>query len=115
MTDVASVNWLPPENLNKTSVDYYEVIYMSNGSDNNLSTTFRVPASASLLEYKSTLPNRNYSTVSVTAVDVCGQRSELSKIQLNVTSGGDPSHNDHVNRLSAGTIIAVVVINSLIY
>ena len=89
LQNVASVNWLPPANGNETAIDYYELTL--NGP-NTSSTTVKVDAAVSL-PYKFVLPEGNFTTVSVTAVDVCGQRSEPSESALNITptnSSGSP-------------------------
>ena len=86
---VASVNWLPPANGNETAIDYYDLTL--NGS-NTSSTTVKVDAAVSL-PYMFLVPEGNFTTVSVTAVDMCGQRSEPSQSALNITptnSSGPP-------------------------
>ena len=77
---VVTVDWLPPENQNDTAIDYYELTL--NGS-NSTSTTLKIDAAASLPYYLNVTFD-NYK-VSVTAVDVCGQKSEPSEF-VNVTS-----------------------------
>ena len=84
---IVSVNWVSPKKQHEREIDYYELTLK--GFKTN-STTFKVDA-ASSLPYYLNVTHDNY-TVSVTAVDVCGQRSEPSEF-VNFTSAGskDPS------------------------
>lgn len=92
----ASVDWLPPENQIETVIEHYELAL--SGSDTNLMTTFKVPASVSLPYYVK-VPKGNY-TASVRAVDICGHKSELSQTVLNDTSDvyTPPSVSDSVRQ-----------------
>ena len=74
---VASVNWTVPNNRLKTSIDYYEVMLIGSHTSN----TIRIDEIAPLQTYSYSfgISHANYSAVNVTAVDVCGQRSEASK------------------------------------
>lgn len=75
------MTWLPPDNYNQTIIEYYSVIL--NDSDNH-STKFNVSTTASPSYYL--VSTKNFTKVSVTVVDVCGQESEESQTVLNVTS-----------------------------
>ena len=82
VSSIVSMNWLPPENENKTDISYYELTLY--GPDTT-STTFEVPTSASP-PYMFVLSNENFITANVTAVDLCDQRSEASTTALSTES-----------------------------
>ena len=87
------MNWLPPENQNETAIDYYELVL--SGSTTN-STIFNVSADVSL-PYMFVLPKGDFTRASVTAVDMCGQRSEPAEIKLvNVTTPADVSPGPNI-------------------
>ena len=89
LQNIASVNWLPLANENETAIDYYDLTL--NGS-NTSTTTVKVDTAISL-PYKFLVCGENFTTVSVIAVDVCGQRSEPSQSALKITttnSSGPP-------------------------
>ena len=84
-----SVDWLPPaDNENETAIDYYELTM--GGSTDTRITTFKGDASVSL-PYKFVVPVGNFTTISVTAVDKCGQRSEPSESFLSISSDSSPT------------------------
>ena len=78
---VVSMNWLPPENQNDTAIEYYNLTLY--GSD--IKSTLKVPMDASL-PYKVVLPEGKFLVANLTAVDMCGQRSEPAITMLKNTS-----------------------------
>ena len=76
------INWNSPPNKNETVIDYYDVMLIKNHSNNTNSV--RVAASVPTPSYKYTVLEGNYTAVSITAVDLCGQRSEPSQVKLMV-------------------------------
>ena len=102
--NIASVNWLPPANWNETAIDYYDL--MLNGSNNRV-TTSRVDTATSLPYYIKVSAD-NY-TVSVTAVDVCGQRSEPSQMALNITSGSSNINRQEQQQSGVNSLVLSVL------
>ena len=67
-------------------------------------------ASGQTLSYKYSVLGRNYTAASITAVDLCGQRSEASEFQLmQVADGGNPESNDHDEHNSSTVYISLLV------
>ena len=83
-TALASVTWIPLQNQNQTAIDYYDVTLT--GSDHPYSINIHVAASQQTFSYKYMLSDGNSSEASIEAVDVCGQRSEPTSLELIVTN-----------------------------
>lgn len=83
--------WSPPKNYDSTTIDYYELTLIGTHSN----TTTRVYVGTDPQQaFSHTLPvsERNYTSASILAVDVCGQRSEPSHFVLtNIVSLSDTS------------------------
>jgi hypothetical protein len=76
------LNWDSPPHQNETDVRFYDINLLRNHSDENLKSV-RVSASRQTISYKYAVSNSgNYTRASITAVDLCGQRSEASEFQL---------------------------------
>ena len=110
---IASVSWAPPENQNKTNIDYYNITLI--GSHTNYTVTLDRLTSLQTYLYSFGVSEANYSAVSVTAVDVCGQTSESL---LNLTSSVEilstlctcqNSQQSEVIGLSAMLAVVVVI------
>ena len=74
-------------NTDKTAVDYFEITLMGTHTKNTMSV--RMAESDRYLQtfsQKYVLPEGNYTSVSITAVDLCGQRSNRVQAQLMNTS-----------------------------
>ena len=83
-TALATVNWIPPQNQNHTTIDYYDITLIGD----NRTSSVRVVASLQTLSYKyNVLTEGNYTTASVEAVDLCGQRSGTSLVKLTFNNG----------------------------
>ena len=100
------LNWDSPPNQNETDISFYDISLSRNHSDESDGTgtslkSIHVAASRQTQSYKYAVSNSGNSTrASITAVDICGQRSDASEFQLNdilVTDGNitDTELNDH--------------------
>jgi hypothetical protein len=120
------LNWDSPQNQNETDIRFYDISLLRNHSDGtNLNLkSIRVSASRQTLSYKYAVSNSvNYTRASITAVDLCGQRSEASEFQLmqvadgSVTNAESSDHYQQTIDILAGvlavaiaTIIALLII-----
>jgi hypothetical protein len=85
------LNWDSPQNQNETDIRFYDISLLRNHSDGtNVNVkSIHVSASRQTLSYKYTVSNSvNYTRASITAVDLCGQRSEASEFQLTPVMDG---------------------------
>ena len=85
---VITLNWSPPENHDRTNIDYYELTLIGD-ADTKTTTIVHDVGADSQQSFTHTLvvsADRNYIAVDITAVDVCGQRSEPSHFALNITT-----------------------------
>ena len=88
---MVTLHWNPPKNYKSTTIDYYELTLI--GTHSNTTTRVYVGTDAQLA-FSRILPvsERNYTSASISAVDVCGQRSELSHFVLTeIVSMSGPS------------------------
>ena len=80
------LNWDSPQNWNETDISFYDISLLRNHSDDGTSLrSIHVAASKQILSlaYKYAVSNsENCTRASITAVDLCGQRSEASEFQL---------------------------------
>ena len=88
---MVTLHWSPPKNYDSTTIDYYELTLIGTHSN----TTTRVYVGTDQQQaFSHTLPvsERNYTSADISAVDVCGQRSEPSHFVLtNIVSLSDTS------------------------
>ena len=73
------MTWNQPENHNETVIDFYELTLI--GALNN-NTYFYKPTTQQTFSSDYVLSEGNYTTVRITVVDLCEQRSEPSRIML---------------------------------
>ena len=67
------------------SIDYYELTLVGSHINYSLSVCM-IDQLQQIVSYKHVLQEGNYTTASITAVDLCGQRSEPSELILtNIT------------------------------
>ena len=81
---IVTLNWSPPENHDRTAIDYYELTLIAN-ADSNTTTTivyYVGTDSQQSISHKLVVSDRTYMAANITAVDVCGQRSESSHFVL---------------------------------
>ena len=85
---VSFINWSMPENnTDKTAIDYFEITLMGTNTNNTMSV--RMAESDRYLQtfsQKYVLPEGNYTSVSIAAVDLCGKRSNRVQAQLTNTT-----------------------------
>ena len=87
---VSFINWSMPENntdKSLTAVDYFEITLM--GTHTKKTMSVRMAESDRYLQtfsQKYLLPEGNYTSVSIAAVDLCGKRSSRVQVQLMNTS-----------------------------
>ena len=119
---ITSLNWSLPENQSGTAIDYYEVILVGTHTNSTMSVCM-TGQSQQTLPYMSVLSEGNYTAVSITAVDCCGQRSKPSLVTElnNATTISDsqtnPAINDNImsqSRATDGGPIAGVIITVLL-
>ena len=85
---VSFINWsIPENNTSKTAIDYFEITLMGTHTNNTMSV--RMAESDRYLQtfsQKYVLPEGNYTSVSIAAADLCGQRSNHVQVQLTNTT-----------------------------
>ena len=82
---IASLNWSLPLNENETAIDYYEITLIGTHTNSTMSTR-KTDQSLQTMSFKYVLSEGNYTAASITAVDLCEQKSDLSLVELmNVT------------------------------
>ena len=82
---ISFINWSMPENENETAIDYFEITLMGTHTNSTMSICMADQSEQKLmLSFKYVLSEGNYTAASITAVDLCGQRS--TPTQLNLTS-----------------------------
>ena len=118
---ISLINWDPPQNQNETDIVFYDIILLRSHSLNG-TNSIHVAASRQTLSYKYAVSDSgNYTAASITAVDLCGQRSEASEFQLipvTYSNGSitNPESNDHDGQKSntvyilAGIFTAAIAI-----
>ena len=108
---IASLNWSLPDNQDGTVIDYYEVILIGTHTNSTMSVCM-TDQSLQTLSYKFVLSEGNYTAASITAVDLCGQKSEPSLLELKnaTTTISDMSQS----RATIGGLIAGVVILAIV-
>ena len=87
MKTMVILDWSPPENYDRTTIDYYELTLI--GKDTKPNTT-RVYVGAqadprqslSHMYIQQVDSDRNYTLANISAVDECGQRSEPLQLAL---------------------------------
>ena len=113
---VITLNWSPPQNHDRTNIDYYELTLIGDADTKTTTIVYDVGAD-SQQSFTHTLvvsAGRNYITANITAVDVCGQRSEPSHFALTTTSTNIVSECNTSTFLSpANFIILASVLNSM--
>ena len=83
---VSFINWSMPENntdKSLTAVDYFEITLM--GTHTKKTMSVRMAESDRYLQtfsQKYVIPEGNYTSVSIAAVDLCGKRSNRVQVQL---------------------------------
>ena len=78
---------MPENNTDKTAIDYFEITLMGTHTNNTMSV--RMAESDRYLQtfsQKYVLPEGNYTSVSIAAVDLCGKRSNRVQVQLTNTT-----------------------------
>ena len=127
---IASLNWNPPENHDETAIDSYELTLI--GTPTN-STYVYSTTKQPMFSYVYVLSDSegNYTDVSITAVDLCEQRSKPSKVELrNINSDNPlirstqlgptmsmtchPPSNDDKCTIILATVIALLVITIIV-
>ena len=87
---VSSINWSTPENnTDKTAIDYFEITLIGTHTNNTMTLSVRMSDQYSLQQtfsQKYVLNEGNYTSVSVTAVDLCGKRSKNIQVHLTNTT-----------------------------
>ena len=115
---IASINWTPPENQNKTVIDHYDVTLIGSHLNNTLLLQIPSDTLPQTFSYNFGIPETNYSAVSVTAVDVCGQRGESSESALNhltLPTGSMPSFsNCKQTEICIGVTVPLIIILLLV-
>ena len=82
---IASFNWSQPENQDEMPVDYYELTLVGSHINFSLSVCM-IDQLQQMVSYKHVVPEGNYTAASITAVDLCGQRSKPPEVILtNIT------------------------------
>ena len=85
---VSFINWSMPENnMDKTSIDYFEITLIGTHTNNTMSLHMTDQYSLQqTFSQKYVLSEGNYTSVSITAVDLCGKRSESIQVHLTNTT-----------------------------
>lgn len=102
------LKWDSPQNQNETDIDFYDIILLRNHSSGTNSIHVAVPRQMKSYEY--TMMDGHYTSASITAVDQCGQRSELSEFQLvEVTNSSSttPGRQNNSTVISLATLLAI--------
>ena len=112
LDSIIVINWSLPENNNRTTIDYYEVTLIGN---TNTSTRVYVGAQAdpqqSLSHILQVDSEKNYTSASILAVDVCRQQSEPSLFDIIPAMTGSTSTTPNSNgTIQAGYLGAIILI-----
>lgn len=107
-------------NETKSRIEYYELTLNESGTG---STILKVPADVSL-PYKFVLPKGKLTIANVTAVDVCGERSEPASVTkltdtsvpLSTINAEKQQQQQEVNGLGSGfgIVLAIVIVLSIV-
>ena len=104
MGAIITLNWSPPENHKQTAIEYYELTLIGTHT-NSTKTVHTGTDSQQTFSHKQVVSEGNYTAASITAVDVCGQRSEPSYFVLNAIVGSTTTPNPFITaRFLGGTI-----------
>ena len=80
---IITLNWSPPENHDRTAIDYYELTLIGNADSSTTTIVYYVGADTQQsFSHKIVVSDKTYMAANITAVDVCGQRSEPSHFAL---------------------------------
>ena len=112
------LNWDSPQNWNETDMSFYDISLLRNHSDDGTSLkSIHVAASRQTLSYKYAVSSSgNYTRASITAIDICGQRSEASEFQLmavtdcNISDGESSDHYQQTIDILAGLLAVTIAI-----
>ena len=89
LKSIIILNWNPPENYDRTTIDYYKVTLIGNTATSTSTTRVYVGAQAdprqSLSHILQVDSESNYTSASILAVDVCGQQSEPLEFELMIS------------------------------
>ena len=114
---------MPENNTDKTAIDYFEITLMGTHTNNTISV--RMAESDQYLQtfsQKYVLPEGNYTSVSIAAVDLCGKRSNHVQVQLiNTTmvstcsptlapSTSDTKHTQQNEAAITGGVLGVLLV-----
>ena len=118
---ISFINWSMPENVDKTAIDYFEITLMGTRTNNTMSVRMADQYSLQALSQKYVLSEGNYTSVSITAVDLCGKRSERIQVHLtNATTVGvsniatSVTQQRNVTCTATGTVLGVLLLISLV-
>lgn len=107
------LNWESPRNQNETSISFFDIILIRSSTNSSI----HVAASRQTLSYKYAVLDGNYTAASITAVDMCGQRSDASEFQLTsvINTVTNPGSSDGKNTqrevyILAGILTVVIVV-----
>ena len=82
---VSFINWSMPEN--NMAIDYFDIILIGTHTNNTMSMRMTDQYSLQqMFSQKYVLSEGNYTSVSITAVDLCGKRSESIQVHLTNTT-----------------------------
>ena len=123
MKTMVVLNWSPPENYDRTIIDYYELTLI--GKDTKPNTT-RVYVGAqadprqSLSHILQVDLDRDYTSANISAVDVCGQQSEPSLFAITPAMTDSTSTTPNSNGttqagyLGIGVTVLIIIIFTLL-
>ena len=113
---IASLDWSLSDNDSETAIDYYEITLMGTHSNNTIITECMTSTDQALevLSYKYVLSEGNYTSVSIIAVDICGERSEPTQVLLTNTTTVSVRSNTATQQSVAITLGVLLLISVVI-
>ena len=111
---IVILNWSPPENHDRTAIDYYELTLI--GTNSNTTTIVHIGAveQQQSLSHTLVVSERNYTSASIWAVNVCGERSKPSHFVLTEIVTGDSTPTSCTILAIFLGVIALTLLISLI-
>lgn len=112
MKTMVILNWSPPENYNRTTIDYYELTLIGKDTKPNTSRVY-VGAQADPRQSLSYIlqvdSDRDYTSANISAVDVCGQQSEPSLFDIIPAMTGSTSTTPNSNGTTQAGYLRVII------
>ena len=113
MKTMVVLNWSPPENYDRTFIDYYKLTLIRKDTKPTTTSVYVGPQADPRQSFSHILQvdsDRNYTSASILAVDVCRQRSEASLFAIIPAMSGSTSTTPNSNGTTQAGYLGVIIV-----